>query len=156
MKLTGSKTSFELKIVGYQFPDIHKGTYDSNWLVIKVNVIHATVGSWSFQDPCMLTFEVAELVDWLEKCSQNSIPSNLIFFEPNIRFYLINKNTLRVYFYAEALPPLVPLESTGEQDFYCDFPISEAILVEASKQLREQLMKFPRRGHLNLILYDQK
>lgn len=38
MKLTGAGTAFELRIVGYEFPEIIGEKYDSNWLLIEGHV----------------------------------------------------------------------------------------------------------------------
>lgn len=143
MKLTGASTAFELRIVGYEFPEIIGEKYDSNWLLIEGHVTHAA-GSWVFCHPCMLTFDVVELADWLEQCAKNKLSDMVLhFLEPNIWFSLVNCNTLRVCFDAEALPSWIPLEYTSEQDFYCDFPVNEIILIEAARQLRDQLARFP-------------
>ena len=56
--------TIEFQILNYQFPEMKKGS-DANWLEIflklrfKEEVIRIV-------DPCLETFEVQELIDWLE------------------------------------------------------------------------------------------
>ena len=57
--------AFELNIQGYQFPGITNDYWDSNWLLIEINVSHPR-GSWVKVDPSMNTFEVARLADWMD------------------------------------------------------------------------------------------
>ena len=41
MLLKGNEaTEFELKVIGYQFPDLEKEEYDSDWLSIQIHVVH--------------------------------------------------------------------------------------------------------------------
>ncbi len=86
MLLRGTKNkSFELDIVDYQFPKI-KEDYDSNWLMISIKV-KGLGESWKVTDPMLLTFEVAELSQWLEDLIDNKNSSKALdFMEPNLRF----------------------------------------------------------------------
>lgn len=55
MRLFGkSGLGFELSILGYQFPHLMIEEYDSNWLNIRVDVVHPGV-SWNATDAAMLT-----------------------------------------------------------------------------------------------------
>src|SRR6185312_7650655 len=92
--------SVELHIVGYQFPHLATVEYDSNWLRIEGQVHHPR-GQWSFQDPCLLTYEVSRLADWLDALAQEKPDSDQIdFTEPNLSFRIVGSAAfvlLRVY-----------------------------------------------------------
>lgn len=173
MKLTGPGKFFELRILGYEFPNIVDERYDSDWLIIKGHVECYLTGRWSFCYPSMLTFEVMRLINFLEACMHDEVTHTQCgFFEPNIRFSLINRklwpnsetgpsatpatlmsgldyNTLRICFDAESLPPWISMEYTDKHDLYCDFPINPAILADAARSLRDQLAIFPQRVHFD-------
>jgi len=89
MKLCAADgTAFELTILGYQFPELASEQYDSNWLVIRIHVDHPS-GSWEARDPCLLSYEVAELADWLEAVAQGEpARREMSFMEPNLEFRL--------------------------------------------------------------------
>lgn len=174
MKLIGPGKFFELQILGYEFPHITDALYDSDWLIIKGDVKYPSIGSWSFCEPCLLTFEVVKLISFLEACMRNEITHTLCgFFESNMRFLLINRNlwvtsetapsttpallkselnynTLRVCFDVESLPPWIPREYTDEHDLYCDFPLNLAVLADVIQSLRDQLAKFPQRVYFDM------
>jgi hypothetical protein len=61
----GSNGTLRLTIEQYQFPALVEDDWDSNWLIVAGAV---TIDSrkWNFKDPFLLTFEVEQLVDWLE------------------------------------------------------------------------------------------
>src|SRR3954465_2880937 len=65
MRLFGSNgLSFDLVIDGYQFPECADKDRDSNWLCVRGEVRYSG-GGWSFRLPCLETFEVRALADWL-------------------------------------------------------------------------------------------
>ena len=54
-----------LRVQRYEFPGhAAPGDIDSNWLVIEGQVERADE-RWSFCDPCMLTSELREMIEWL-------------------------------------------------------------------------------------------
>jgi hypothetical protein len=58
MKLNSSNgNSFQLRIIGYEFPDIKDDYYDSNWLMIQIDVISSEI-TWRATFPSIITFEV--------------------------------------------------------------------------------------------------
>jgi hypothetical protein len=46
--------AFKLTLVGYQFPEMTREPYDSNWLMIEVDVT-TPHRSWRASDPCLLS-----------------------------------------------------------------------------------------------------
>jgi hypothetical protein len=138
--------SVELRVVGYQFPDLAEIEFDSNWLRIEGKVSHPR-GQWSFEDPCLLTYEVSRLADWLDALAQgNSISDEIGFVEPNLSFRIVRSATatvLRVYFELEARPGWVATPTAGLEDLRVEFPLQELDLRQAACSLREELANYP-------------
>jgi hypothetical protein len=62
-----------LSPAGYEFPDRRMGDWhDLNWLRIAGKV-ETPDGSWSFNDPCMLTTEAAQLGAWLREAADGKV-----------------------------------------------------------------------------------
>jgi hypothetical protein len=51
----------EFKIRNYEFPENTTCDYDSNWLLIHLN-INSNCGKWETVDPALLTEEVKEVI----------------------------------------------------------------------------------------------
>jgi len=81
----------ELKITGYQFPEILDDDWDSNWLMVYINV-KSTKKNWNTTDPAITTFELRSLIKWFKSISENKIVKykEMNFTEPNISFILLN------------------------------------------------------------------
>jgi hypothetical protein len=79
--------TFELTPVGYQFPsadDLH----DRNWLNVQVRVTSAH-GSWGGVDPCLLTWELDALAQWMRAWARGAAGTAepaLEFMEPELDF----------------------------------------------------------------------
>jgi len=141
---------FELRIAGYQFPSMETVEYDSNWLMIQISVSHPK-GNWASTDPCLLTYEVAQLADWLQAIHDGeSVEPVIRFIEPNLEFHLTKtadggNKALCVFFQLESRPPWAKATAVGERDLWVEFDLTEIDLAAASRQLREQLQQFPQR-----------
>ncbi len=85
MKLSTARgLALELQIVGYQFPEINNAPWDSDWLLIRIEVSHP-MGNWSTTDPCLLTFEAVDLANWLENVASGGPDlEDESFTEPNL------------------------------------------------------------------------
>lgn len=145
MKLNSSNgNSFKLEIVGYEFPNIKDDYYDSNWLMIQIDVI-SSQGIWNATFPALLTFEVEQLVNWLN--SSDSIknnPQGCGFIEPCLDFQFTSKADgqlfLNIQFGNEMSPNWAP-----SNEFEIEFPVSDIDLSQAAKDLRLELENFPQR-----------
>jgi len=140
--------SLELRILGYQFPDLETEDYDSNWLNIEGKVAHVR-GSWQFCDPCLLTYEASELADWLDALASDPCSGTLTFIEPNLSFRSLESpagTRLRVYFELEARPPWAPFDVGDEGQCWIDLPVSTSELRLAGAALRDQLTVYPQRA----------
>ena len=146
MKLVGQNSSLDLVIVGYQFPDITEGGWDSNWLLVK-GIACLDGKKWEFVDPCLTTLEAQRLANWLEATAQfeNTGPY-CDFVEPNLQFSRRRPNIVRISFALESQPPWADDEDDWDKHGF-EVPVGPALLA-AAKQMREQLRKFPIRGTL--------
>jgi hypothetical protein len=148
MIFSSAEASFQLEAMGYQFPAILNDPYDSNWLVIRIEVEHPK-GRWETQTPCLLTSELAKLADWLEAINEEEYPKpTLQFIEPNLSFHIIeldrNSRRLRIYFEFGMRPDWAD-EWHIQKDLWVEFKIADLALSTAIQSLREQLARFPPR-----------
>ena len=74
--------------------------------------------TWSFEDPCLTTWEAKELLDWLRQVQDGHVQPSvwdsdderlLLFTEPNLAFSLASRSgdsvTVRVHLSLESGPP---------------------------------------------------
>src|SRR5262245_16353026 len=116
--------------------------------MIEGTVVHPR-GSWTFRDPCLLTYEVSSLADWLDSVALGKpLSDEQGFVEPNICFRLAKASTgtsLQVLFWLECRPPWAT-PKTPEADSWLEFPVSEFVLRRAADSLRDQLRDLPQRA----------
>jgi hypothetical protein len=86
MKLASSDgQTFEMRILGYQFPHLETELHDSNWLIIAGEVTHPK-GSWQFKAPCLLTYEAERLASWIDLVAEGEqLPTSCSFLDANRR-----------------------------------------------------------------------
>lgn len=149
--IDGSKL-FVLRLVGYEFPDLENDDWDSNWLVVAIEVV-TPVRKWSFSDPCLLTMEVHNLANWLFALRSGPPPERRIFFtEPNLSFESdsIDPETaeLRVYFACESLPTGV---DSDEGEFFELFVLNRSDIGKAAFTLCRSLEQLPLRAGARLF-----
>ena len=131
--------SFELRVIGYQYPFGQEG-----WVVIEANVTYP-LGSWHLRDPCMTAGEVASLALWLRALALGTLhrggysrATQFDFIEPNFTFTAEPDEapvTLRISFDLEAG------EALG--DMFLEFPLRRDWLLETAAELENQLAKLP-------------
>lgn len=134
-----------MDIIGYQFPNNLEQYWDSNWLFIQIQ-IQLSQQSSSVKDPCLTTFEVQLLIDWLQRFEMNGVmKKGLDFVEPTIQFECnTDRNgnqSLRVIFRAP------PQGSTNQlkDNISLDFPLRQVLFSEIIENLKSQLDQFPQR-----------
>jgi hypothetical protein len=146
MIFTSEESTLELQILGYQFPDIHED-WDANWLIISGSVTHPK-GSWRFSNPCLTTFELEQLAEWLDGVAHGiPEPDSGYFTEPclEFRFGSEPQPTIKVALAHEGSPPWL----TGDdrlEGITLRFPIPQNDPVQLARAAREFLAKFPERG----------
>lgn len=123
--VSADQASVELRIARYQFPGRQgqgNRDWDANWLQVAGTVVLAGKKTWSFEDPCMTTWEAAELGRWLKAVADGAVQPSpfgkgqdeqlLVFTEPNVAFSLqervADRVRVRIHFSLEALPPCRP------------------------------------------------
>ena len=129
MIFTGiNKQTVEFEITNYQFPEITDCEYDSNWLLIFLKV-KSDCGNWQTIDPSLLVSEVKNIIEWIDKLSENETLNSdyLVFLEPNLEFELKSSTTekkrIRIIFDLESRP-----KSADDQKEYfvvCEFNNAE-------------------------------
>lgn len=150
-------------IARYQFPGRQgqgNRDWDANWLQVAGTVVLVDRKTWPFEDPCMTTWEAAELGRWLNAVADGSVqPSPFgtgqdeqlrVFTEPVVAFSLQERIEervrIRVHFSLEALPPW--LRGAGRPDIFdffvvLDLPAAE--LRQAADDWTLNLRQFPPR-----------
>jgi hypothetical protein len=160
MEFNASGSFFRLTILGYQYPDAEGEPYDANWLLMRVDAV-GPQGAWSVADPCLLTHEVTRLADWFDAITSSGEHAPAIsFLEPALLVRIIEREGkekfLRIHFgslvhpdWAEEMPLA---DTTGVQgnprERWLDFPLADLDLPAASRSLRQQLKRYPRRKEL--------
>lgn len=113
-------TLVELRPLRFQFPGPAGAAphdWDANWLVIRGDVRLPDERHWHFEDPCLTTWEAAELAGWLRSVAAGDVEASsfpadeehlLVFTEPNLGFSLgatgEGTRQVRVHFSLEAAP----------------------------------------------------
>ena len=140
----GPAGSLRVRVERYQFPEITKDEWDSNWLIIRGDV-DLDGKSWSYRDPCLTTFEMERLADWLDHIAAGEAENAFCgFTEPNLDFEQLSRDAIRIGFSLEALPPWIDSDADfGEIGLIV--PIDKRLAAAASS-LRGLLARFPVRA----------
>ncbi|WP_077406059.1 WapI family immunity protein [Cellulophaga omnivescoria] len=137
----------EFRITNYQFPEITDCEYDSNWLLIYLNV-KSDCGNWQTVDPSLLVGDVKEIIEWFKKISQNETPKYkcLNFIEPNLEFELIKLGidfkTVRIKFNLESRPK----STDDKRDYFVDCKMNNSELYKVIEGLKKELQPYPKRA----------
>lgn len=89
MEISKNGKTISIRVLDYQYPERSgKGKdydYDANWLVIEVAYTDES-GTHIYYDPCLLTYELVELSDGLEKVISGKEPVFISdFMEPYLK-----------------------------------------------------------------------
>ena len=135
----------EIKIHNYQFPNSLDKEYDGNWLNIYLKV-QSKVGHWQTIDPSLLTWEIAELINWFRAIADNIKPEHIEqeFIEPNISFYLLDnfsekENTFKIKFDLESRPK----SSKDDVEYSIIFKADKDELYRIANHFEDELKNFP-------------
>ncbi len=91
MKIDDKNKTIEFGIIGYQFPNAGRSKpndpdYDANWLTVQVSYTEDGATA-SFQDSCVLTWELKEFADALsEIIAERETGYISDFMEPYLKF----------------------------------------------------------------------
>ena len=144
--MRSSKTRTEACAPGTQ--DLARATAPADTVVLADGM------TWSFDDPCLTTWEAVELGRWLSAVAGGSVRPSLsgtgqdeqmlVFVEPNVALSLQERiaDRVRVHFSLEALPPwLRGAGRPGIFDFFVVLDVSAAELADWTTSLS----RFPQR-----------
>jgi len=137
----------DFKVTNYQFPNITDDEWDRNWLNIYIKVI-SKFGNWQTIDPSLTTWEVQQIVEWLDDLANDVTPEWLDqeFTEPNLTLKLLNKVTdpikiIRMSFDHESKPQ----SASDYKEVFIDIEADKTELKRMSNDLRIELSKYPTR-----------
>lgn len=134
----------ELAVRGYAHTFTYSGDEDANWLRVFLRVC-SDQGTWQVVDPCLLTWELAALSEWLGHWSRNEPVSRnpLEFVEPNLcferRVHPDGSLVLRIGFDLECRPP----GAVDEVDYYVECPVDSDTLRQLVQDLQQEQRAFP-------------
>jgi hypothetical protein len=135
-----------LRVLRYQFPGhARRGDTDSNWLMVEGRVKRAD-DQWDFVDPCLLTTELAGLIEWLRALPGST--SAIHFMEPLLHFGRLETDepwSFRVTLRAEAVPASVSGESRWQEGITLCITTSQRQRDAVLQQLEADLVQFPPR-----------
>jgi hypothetical protein len=147
MRITSAAgDEFQLVIVRYQFPDVHEDRWESNWLIVN-GTVAAAGEKWVFTEPCVTTFELADLADWLDELVTNGTePSAFEFTEPNLKFtYVPSRRAVQLTLAHESAPTSMS-ELERRAGVTVEFPLSGQQTETFAAEIRQALREYPIRG----------
>ena len=156
MKLFCGERAVQVNVVGYQFPYNPVGNiYDNNWLMVRVKLTEGPL-SYSFDDPCMTTQELADLVRGLENVAAGRImESEAQFIEPYLRLHthrcvggvLVNLGVALTE--EDDDPEFVALQERLEEEdwerFWVSAVLSDQDFALMIRKFREMAVRYPAR-----------
>ena len=149
MKLKArSGNAFEAVMLGYEHPNVTEDWWDSNWLIMN-GAVATPETSWRFVEPCVTTFELAGLADWLQTLRDGPPASaEYAFAEPNLVFSWsrLPSPVLRVRLAHASAPPGSASDDERVRGVTLDFPIDELNVDGIVGELRNALIEYPIRG----------
>ena len=154
----------KIEILDYEFPNIEDlggpmtqdqmdeleidKDYDANWLDVQFTCENATT-QWDAVDPCLLTWELEDLMTWFfnmaEAVDPENITTNLFFIEPCFTLYQkrLDDDHYRVRF-ALSFEVAPPNEAKGAE-YYMDFNLSRKEIGSLANNIALALAEFPPR-----------
>ncbi|MCU1460411.1 MAG: hypothetical protein JWO37_486 [Acidimicrobiales bacterium] len=152
MQLHGRDGSeLALRPLRYRWPDVRDDPWDANALIVDVRVVSGH-GAWHVEDPCLTVFEAIRLARWLAAVAVgDSRASAAGLVEPNIELSVGSLTAHRVRLRAtvelESRPPWLASSGPGAADLTVDLDVERAALVDAARDLADELRPFPLRAN---------
>jgi hypothetical protein len=147
--------SVDLRITGGRW-DPH-GT----WLQIRGHITLADGKTWSFENPCLTTWDAQELGGWLRDVAAGTVPPSplvdgepegvLEFLEPNLAFSVeertADRGRIRIHFSLESLPPWLQNRAVRPSllQYFVRLEVSAEDLIRAAESWMLELAEFSER-----------
>jgi hypothetical protein len=145
MQLGGGERRIALRLARYQFADA-TDEHDANWLVVDGEVRFGEL-KWRFVDPCLLTWEIDELIHLLERAADEpSTPGRTEFLEPLLAFAWNGAGVLQIALDAEAKPDVLRGAALAGDPLRVELRCGPDELRRAARELALQRRNFPRRA----------
>lgn len=146
MKITDDNHSMEIGVIGYEFsgtgsPKREELDYDANWLMVEVCYSEMDYTA-VFRDACLLTWELAEIVEKLQNLVEGKETewcSN--FLEPYLSFeteMLTDGFALQIRFVCDT-------ENGAWKEVVVSQVLSQEQLMNICRELNGYLQQFPKR-----------
>lgn len=170
MQLMTGQILVELKVLGYQFPEI-SDRWSRNWLMVQLQ-FQTPWGEWSRVDPCLEVMEAQRLLLWFQEVERNfdviagwgtgHLDTSESFTEPNLEFLIRGGQliarpegtlVLEVSFSHEFLPPFATelpnysyLDEEQVRQVYLRFYLTHEELRALVGQWQQDIVPFPERN----------
>lgn len=134
--------SFSLKVQGYEFASATEGS-DANWLDIEIIVAQECGESWRQHGPYLQTFELNELVSWLELISEAPKASRINFLEGELAFEYTDDSTLTVWLDFNFHPKGKEYDYSKDSEYSLVFLCSQSVLEGLILGVRKMARSYP-------------
>ena len=145
IKIEKEKRYVKLSVIGYQYPEIENGYYDSNWLQVMLKADDGT-NKWVKVDPALMTTDLIKCAAWFRDLSEGRMPENEIlgFIEPCIAFAYACEDS-GIILYIRFAYEMSPFHEINDEAYYIKFKLSRAELACVSDQFENESKCFPPR-----------
>lgn len=123
---------FELALIEDRVDDPQDGFGDAGWLTLSFRVATEDE-AWEETAPCMNTFEVKNLAEWMEGVlGRRPDIGSIELLEPELSFEVVDENaeevTLRVGFHLEDRPEEFRLDAPTDEADHLDLRLQREVL----------------------------
>ena len=140
-------TQVEIAPVAYEFPVADDG-YDLNWLTVRAKV-KTSAARWGGTDPCLLTWELRRLCEWLAAHASSTEPAEatLDFLEPELEFSVVEGTETDLILKITTRHGLAGLWGTRPPDDErsVEIRLSKEAVSKAAAELTVEAKEFPQR-----------
>jgi hypothetical protein len=148
---------FELGLIEDRLAEIQDGYGDASMLTLSFRVATPDE-SWEETAPCLNTYEVRNLAEWLDAVGQGSAQpgelAELDLLEPELNFAVIKDTgeevTVRVGFHLDDRPEVYEVDSPTNEASHVDLRLPRDHLRIAAAQLREEIEDLEHPGSTGL------
>jgi hypothetical protein len=145
LNLRSPVASFQLQVLGYQFPSATNEDWDAEWLLVAGRV-ECSRGRWKFDDPCLLASELKGLATWLRDVPVGGPEREISFMEPNLRFEHVETaagDALLIHLSQESAPPDATDDERYGSGYSLHIPFSSINFMEAASAVEKMYMQYP-------------